>query len=262
MSGIEFKWHAIPGLKSVSFSKVGIYVQSNMPLSLGLQWVVATAKERQNGKSSTRKHFSLNPCWIIEVIKFRLLLCAFWIVILILVPSGKGIADSDWSATLYGAVLLKGNLSDGSLLYSGLEDSYLAVLALTRRMASYWDKIDLELEGQIVKHFEEQEHWELNGLGVIRWLPFPWDKYLDTSFASGVGLSYATEIPKVEEERRGDGQTAKLLVYLMLELDVALPDSPHWSVITRIHHRSGAFGLFSGVTGASNAWGFGIKYSF
>ena len=223
---------------------------------------VSTAKEQQSGRLSTRMHFSLSPCWIIEAIKFRLLLSAFWIATLILVPSEKGIAESDWSATLYGAKLLEGNLSDGSLLYSGFADSYLITLALTRRMASYREKIDLELEGQVVKHFEGQDHWEFNGLGVIRWLPFPWDNYLDTSFASGAGLSYATEIPKVEEELHGDGQTAKLLVYLMLELDVAFPDSSHWSMVTRIHHRSGAFGLFSGVTGASNAWGFGIKYSF
>jgi hypothetical protein len=159
-------------------------------------------------------------------------------------------------------VLLEGNLSDGSLLYSGFEDSYLTALAISRKMASYKDKIDLELEGQIVKHFEGQEHWEFNGLGAIRWLPFPWDKDLDTSFASGAGLSYATETPKVEEELRGDGQTAQLLVYLMLELELALPDSQHWSLVSRIHHRSGAFGLFSGVTGASNAWGLGIKHRF
>ena len=171
-------------------------------------------------------------------------------------------AESDWSATLYGAVLLEGNLSDGSLLYSGFEDSYLTALALTRRMASYDNKIDLELEGQVVKHFEGQEHWEFNGLGAIRWLPFPWDKYIDTSFAAGAGLSYAAETPKVEEERRGDGQTAQLLTYLMLELELAMPGSRHWSFVSRIHHRSGAFGLFNGVTGASNAWGFGIKYQF
>ena len=210
----------------------------------------------------TSRQFTRNPIQRIAAIKFQILLCALLIVVFFPGFSEEGRADSDWSATLYGAVLLEGNLSDGSLLYSGFEDSYLTALALTRRMASYKDKIDLELEGQIVKHFEGQEHWEFNGLGVIRWLPFPWDKYLDTSFASGAGLSYATETPKVEEELRGDGQTAQLLVYLMLELELALPDSRHWSLVSRIHHRSGAFGLFSGVTGASNAWGLGIKYRF
>lgn len=193
--------------------------------------------------------------------KHRSLHCAFWMLIFFLGSCGKGITDSDWSMTLYGARLLKGNLSDASLLYSGFEDSYLVALALAKKVASY-EKIDLEVEGQTVKHFGDQQHWEFNGLGAIRWLPFPWDKYIDTSFAAGAGLSYATETPKVEEERRGDGQTQQVLAYLMLEFTFSLPKTPNWSLVTRVHHRSGAFGLFNGLTGGSNAWGFGIKYNF
>ena len=194
---------------------------------------------------------------------FLTLCCCALILACFLIHVSEAQTDSDWAATLYGAVLLDGNLSDGSLLYSGFEDSYLTALALTRRMTSFYEeKVDLELEGQIVKHFKDQDHLEFNGLGVLRWLPFPWDAYLDTSFASGAGLSYATEIPEVEEERRGDGQTDQLLAYLMLELELAMPASRHWSLVSRIHHRSGAFGLFNGVTGASNAWGIGIKYRF
>ncbi len=192
----------------------------------------------------------------------RVLLCTALIVVFVPGSCGSGAAEGEWSATMYGAVLLKGNLSDASLLNSGVEDSYLTALASTRKMASYGNKIDLELEGQIVKHFRGQEHWEFNGLGAARWLPFPWDHYLDTSFAFGAGLSVATEIPDVEEERRGDDQTQEVLAYLMLELELALPDSQSWSAVTRIHHRSGAFGLFNGVTGASNALAFGIKYRF
>jgi hypothetical protein len=157
--------------------------------------------------------------------------------------------------------MLKGNLSDASLLYTGFDDYYLVALALAKKVASY-EKIDLEVEGQAVKHFYGQHHWEFNGLGAIRWLPFPWDKHIDTSFAAGAGLSYATETPKFEEERRGEGQTQQVLSYLMLELTFSLPKNPNWSLVTRVHHRSGAFGLFNGVTGGSNAWGLGIKYTF
>ena len=190
------------------------------------------------------------------------MLCTFLTCVSVLGSSENCMADDDWSATLYGAVILDGNLSDGSLLWSGFEDSYLVALAIARRMASYENKIDLELEGQVVKHFEGQEHWEFNGLGIARWLPFPWDDYIDTSFAFGAGLSVATETPEVEEELRGDGQTQEVLTYLLLELELGLPTYQNWSFVTRIHHRSGAFGLFNGVTGASNAWGIGIKYRF
>ena len=109
--------------------------------------------------------------------KKQTVLCIFWTLTISLSFCEKGIAD-DWSLSLYGGVLLKGNLSDGSLLYSGFEDSYFLTLALSKRVASYKDKIDLELEGQTVKHFEGQEHWEFNGLAALRWLPFPWDSLL------------------------------------------------------------------------------------
>jgi len=93
--------------------------------------------------------------------KKQTVLRVFWILTISLNFCEKGIAD-DWSLSLYGGVLLKGNLSDGSLLYSGFEDSYLVALALAKRVASYKDKIDLELEGQTVKHFKDQDHWEFN----------------------------------------------------------------------------------------------------
>jgi hypothetical protein len=48
----------------------------------------------------------------------------------------------------------------------------------------------------------------------------------------------------------------------LFEAAFALPDVPQWELITRIHHRSGTFGLFNGVTGASNAWGVGMRYNF
>lgn len=196
------------------------------------------------------------------MIKLRFLLCGSWIWIFLLVSCGTGIAGTDWSVTLYGAVMLDGNLIDASIFYTGFEHSYFWVAALGKRLVSYQEKIDVEVEGQIVKHYGAQDHWEFNGLVTARWLPLPWDDYLDTSIAGGAGLSYANEIPKLEEERNGEGQTEKVLVYLMIELAFSLPEIPNWSLVTRIHHRSGAFGLFSGVTGSSNAWGFGIRYAF
>lgn len=51
------------------------------------------------------------------------------------------------------------------------------------------------------KNFGEQDHWEFNPpiLG-IRWHEFPWDHYLDTSFAWGIGPSYATEVSPIKLE--------------------------------------------------------------
>ncbi len=168
--------------------------------------------------------------------------------------------DDDWKVTLYGARLTADSLGDTLTLNATYEDSYLVVLAVSKRVFSVKTLLGIEIEGQTGKHFGVQEHWELNVLPVLRWLQFPWDGYLDTSIAAGAGLSYALETPEIEA--RGVSSSPQLLGYLMFEIAVSLPRVPQWSLIARLHHRSGANGLFGGRLDASNAVGLGIRYGF
>ncbi len=168
--------------------------------------------------------------------------------------------DDDWKVTLYGAQITADSLGDTLTFQAVYEDSYLVVLAVSKRIFSYRELIGIELEGQVAKHFGIQDHWEVNALAVLRWLPFPWDHYVDTSLAAGAGLSYALETPEIEAV--GVSDTPRLLGYLMFEIAASLPAMPHWSLVARLHHRSGADGLFSGRKDASNAVGLGIRYGF
>jgi len=133
-------------------------------------------------------------------------------------------------------------------------DSYLLAGTVARRIGKYGDRVSFEIEGQVVKHFKGQDHWEFNGLVAARWERFWWDDFLDTSLAFGLGPSFASKKPVVESE----GQN---LVYWMIELALGLPDYPQTAFITRIHHRSNAFGLV-GDEGGSNTLAFGLKYRF
>ncbi len=140
------------------------------------------------------------------------------------------------------------------------EDSYLLVAALSRRLGGYRDLLSYEVEGQLVRHFKLQDHWEFNALGVLRWEPFFWDRWLETSAAFGMGPSYATQKPTVEVEN--DGDTAKFLLYWMLELAVVpYRGQPDLELLTRIHHRSNGYGLFADE-GGSNALAVGFRYRF
>jgi hypothetical protein len=180
--------------------------------------------------------------------------------VVLLVFCGEAEAGRDWALSLYWAQLTHGTLEETVTFQTGLTDSELVCGALSRRIGSFKEYMDFELEGQVAKHFRDQDHWEFNGLAVVRWLPFPWDQVINTSVAVGEGLSYATETPEAEAKRYD--KTSKLLDYLMFEVAFSLPSLPEWSLITRIHHRSGAYGLFNGVHGASNAWGVGLRYTF
>jgi hypothetical protein len=164
-----------------------------------------------------------------------------------------------WFLTVYGGAHAQDDIGDVFSFKAKFEDNdYIAVAALAREFWRYKKFISFEIEGQIGKHFNNDTFWEFNGLIIGRWHAFPWDKYVETSFAVGDGLSYYTEVSKVEEEDDEDAQ--KMLNYLMFELALGLPQYPRWDMVVRIHHRSSIFGLY-GAAG-SNYVCAGIKFSF
>lgn len=169
----------------------------------------------------------------------------------------------EWALTAYYGVLTDDTLSDVFTFDADYDSNYrFLTFALSKRLKRIGAGIDIEAEGQIAKHTQGQDHVEFNGLIVVRLLPFPWDRHVDTSVAVGAGLSYATDLPSYEFERK-DGDTRRLLGYLMFELTFGMNSIPRWDVVTRIHHRSGAWGVFGdGVRGASNAITLGIKHHF
>jgi hypothetical protein len=190
-------------------------------------------------------------------------LCALAVIFLSFIPLSAAKAQNaqrNWALTLYLGRLNDSDLTNTFTFNSKFEDAYFIDLGLSRRLYTFRDYFNIEIEGQIAKHFGDQDQWEFDLVSYFRWLLFPWDKYLDTSFAAGAGLSYATSVPKIEAKNYDE--TSRLLGALMFEFAFSLPQVPQWSLVTGIHHRSGAGGVFNGVQGASNAWAMGIRYRF
>ncbi len=167
-----------------------------------------------------------------------------------------------WFISLYGGQFSDNALLDIMRLKTRFEDSYVYVLSFGKEIGRYNDRIGYELEGQFATHNGRQSHQEINGAVSLRWLPFPWDRHLDTSFAFGNGLSYATEEPPLEIEDSYDNKSSQWLYYLFVEFAFALPDHRHWELFIRVHHRSGVFGLFHDVDSGSNFIGSGLRYRF
>lgn len=137
--------------------------------------------------------------------------------------------------------------------------SSLLALAGAKELKTFFDYFAIELEGQAVRHWGEQNHWEFNVPLVFRWQKLPWDSVVDTSIAYGIGPSYATATPSEEVARAGDSE--QWLVYWMVEIEFALPAVQDWSAVARLHHRSGAWGLVAD-DGSSNVLAIGIKRRF
>ena len=141
--------------------------------------------------------------------------------------------------------------------YSG---ATIAVVAASWTFHEFLDgDLSCELEAQVGKYFGDQDHWEFN-LPVIglRWHRFPWNHHVETSFAWGIGPSYATNVPEVELKTNEDSN--KWLVYWFGEFAFG-PPGADWEVLTRLHHRSDAFGLVAN-DGGSTAVTAGLRYRF
>ena len=202
-----------------------------------------------------------------------------------------------WFICTYGGIL--GDTVLTRVYYDPhLTDSTLMALGVGKKIFENKHYVRLELESQIVRHSGQNKfvctcpscdnpgvdwaanqsyeksrdirnlvHYEMNGVIVIRWLKFPWERYIDIDFAAGEGISYATQPPPIEVDTHAvnhgdDHHTSRWLNYLMFELTVALPRFASWHTFYRVHHRSGDFGLFNGVSDGSNFICLGIRYDF
>lgn len=164
--------------------------------------------------------------------------------------------DSPWSFT---ALLGRHNGEDFrhilQLDRSRPLDSHMAGFAVARRVYTMWEHLDWEVEGSAYQHWGIEDHQEFNLAFVARWTALPWDEILDTSLAFGQGVSWATELPDLEDDTR------RLLHHLIAEVEFAPPQRSAVSLVLRLHHRSGVFGLY-GASGGSNALMLGLRYRF
>lgn len=176
-------------------------------------------------------------------------------------------ASGDWFVTAYAGMFSPRTYGEILRKSWDLRDEYLAAVSLGREMVRadsiFGMDVDLgvEWEGVLAAHWGDSRGYrEAAGSLNLRWHRFPWGEYLPTSIGTGFGLSYATPIPMQEGTR--PGKRNNLLVYLMYDITFGLPQAPSWAVFFRVHHRSGAFGTFGGLHGASNYPTMGIRYTF
>lgn len=191
----------------------------------------------------------------------RYLLCLHLLLLSPLVQADP--QERLWAVTAYTTYLTDAPLEDVITGQADYDSDYqLFALAVSKTIPVKDDDYDFEWEVQLAKHTKGQDHIELNGLYAVRWYPFPWDDFLDTSFAAGIGLSYASKEPPFEAENNDDHKAEKLLGYILLEAEFQPKSWDNISIVIRSHHRSGAGGLFNGITGAYNSLGLGLKYRF
>jgi hypothetical protein len=104
--------------------------------------------------------------------------------------------------------------------------------AISRRLLTLWDSLDVESEFGFVKRFGDMHTDEAWLVLNFRWTRFPWNQYLRTSIAITSGPSFAVDLP------RNAHHNAAILNYFSPQITFALPQDPQYELMVQMHHRS------------------------
>ena len=173
-----------------------------------------------------------------------------------------------WAVTAWGGQMIDAAFGDTFLFNGDMRPEAVLGIGLQKRIMRA-GPLALELEADLFSHIAKQQpggafnqdkpYADLPaqsfgegvlGIGARVWVQ-PW-----LSFSVVEGISYNTDYSLYEKTFREN--YTQLLNYLGFEVEAAV--SSDLSLVGRIHHRSGAFGTYSGVTEGSNAYLLGLRY--
>ncbi|MFN9568669.1 MAG: DUF3769 domain-containing protein [Cyanobacteriota bacterium] len=175
-----------------------------------------------------------------------------------------------WAVTGWAGKMTTANFGDTFSFKGEFRPEYLMGVGVQRRLLDA-GPLSLELDANLFGHRAARQGggpYNQNvafantpaqtfaegtlGIGARFWLR-PW---LNVFFEEGVSLlSQPSNWEKTEREKY-----TTFLNYLAFEVEGLV--TPEWSVVGRIHHRSGAYGTYSGVKEGSNAYLIGVRHRF
>jgi hypothetical protein len=117
-------------------------------------------------------------------------------------------------------------------------------------------------EAILLKHHGRQHNAELAGAYLLR-TPNLEVGPLRVNFAGGAGLSHAFGTPSYEDGPADDPSRRYRTQFLALfEFEWGWDSLPNLSIVTRIHHRSGVYGVIAPRHVGSNFMVAGLRYRF
>ena len=173
-----------------------------------------------------------------------------------------------WAVTAWGGQMIDASFGDTFLFDGRMRPEAVLGMGLQKRIMRA-GPLAVELEADLFSHIaKQQQGGEFNqskpyadlppqsfgeaviGIGARVWVQ-PW-----LSFSVVEGVSYNTDVSLYEKTFREN--YTQLLNYLGFEVEAAL--SSELSFVGRIHHRSGAFGTYAGISEGCNGYLLGLRY--
>jgi len=178
-------------------------------------------------------------------------------------------SDWEWAedkhASIYSVAVMAGegtesNFSDTVSDLFGYDGSGDKLIVASASREIFWFRDQFSIDGELMYgyHYDREDYHEVGAAVYMRWHEFPWNGFISTTFAVGVGPSYTTIYPALEAQDNPDDRS-KVLNQFNLELTTTLWSLPDTMLLFRLQHRSGVFGALGGVWDGSNFLTVGLR---
>lgn len=157
----------------------------------------------------------------------------------------------EYNVTLFYGNFTRKPFEDTTFLKNvTISDQHLVGISLDKRLIT-WKYFDFYVEFLYDHQFGQLVREEFVVSLKATYSHFPWNNYLKTSLSFLEGLSYSTRLL--------DNEGEKVLNYLGFE--VSFKFTKKTSLVFRVHHKSAAK-TFTGISGDTNFYLCGVRYSF
>jgi len=124
---------------------------------------------------------------------------------------------------------------------------------------TFTPQLEVPLMLEIVDENGRAPFLDYNASFVIRWVDFPWNRFVKTTFGTGVGLSYSSKVYQMDIDRHLGEDRSHLKFNWPIQLTLASPNRPQDQLQLYIAHQSGGH-IFD--AGGVNSLGIGYRRGF
>jgi hypothetical protein len=187
--------------------------------------------------------------------------------------AAQPVYEPRWEGTLYYGRGTDSNLRElpRQIFNADLpwEDTYFGGIGLARVTRPpeliaglLGDRASTGVELVLNKHHGLQDIWELGVLALLR-TPFGELGALRARAGVGIGLSYAFGRPSYEDGSADEpNRRWRLQNFNAFEVELGLAGAPHTTLVARVHHRSGLYGVIAPRRVGSNFIALGLRHQF
>ena len=168
------------------------------------------------------------------------------------------ITDDNVHEVFFGKYDIEGSAAGGEI-YTFTASRRLGELHWEVGGREFRPQLEVPFTLEIVDENSRSPFLDYNASFMIRWVDFPWNRHVRTSFATGVGLSYSEKIYLMDIQRHPGEDRSHLKFNWPIQLTFAAPRYPDHQLNLFLSHQSGGH-IFD--EGGVNSIGIGYRFGF